>query len=187
MNENLPSICAESSGVPILLCPVENAHYWEGIHVLSNGRVVETEFGLNGPDGPHVDYDRACDAASEYVNTIQIGPSQALLFGDDIPFLLWLASETFIGGYALIWLWGEQPDYQSQINSLPQIVFTDTGHVINCSDQGLLLFPSTQAPMDGNYFESIKINCPAGIYGAAIGFYETADTHLRIIKIQRQE
>jgi hypothetical protein len=126
MNENLPSICAESSGVPILLCPVENAHYWEGIHVLSNGRVVETEFGLNGPDGPHVDYDRACDAASEYVNTIQIGPSQALLFGDDIPFLLWLASETFIGGYALIWLWGEQPDYQSQINSLPQIVFTDT-------------------------------------------------------------
>jgi hypothetical protein len=189
MNEDLPLICAESSGVPILLCPAELAGYWEGIHEPRNGRVIEATFNLNGPDGVHIDYDRACDAAHDYVNTIQIGPGNALVLGEEIPSMYWIQSENFDGGYLAISLCSadeEEPDYQTLTRSLPKDLFLSTACIIMCSDEGFLLFPSTQAPMDNGHFEFVKINCPAGTYGAALGFYETSDTSIRIIKIQRQ-
>jgi len=49
-----------------------------------------------------------------------------------------------------------------------------------------LLFPSTHALIDGEYFEFVEIELPAGEYIAALGFYEIPDTSIRIIKIQRQ-
>lgn len=188
MNQQFPLLCAESAGVPMLLCPAEFVSYWEGINEPSNGRVVEAGFLLNTPDGPHVDYDRACDLADEYVNTIQIGPGQALLFGDEIPALYWIATEQFVGGYVLTWLYlpKEKPDYYALVRSLPADCFHETGCTATCSAEGFILFPSTQAPIDGEYFEFIQVRLPAGTYAASLGFYETPDTSLRIIKIERQ-
>jgi hypothetical protein len=190
MNEELPFICAESSGVPILLCPAETAEYWEGINEPRNGRVIEAEFNLNGPDGIHVDYDRACDAASDYVNTIQIGPSQALIFGEEIPSIYWVTSDNFVGGYFVTWIYvseGKLPDFRALIATLPNDSFSDTNCVAPCSNEGFVLFPSTQAPMDRMYFKFIEIKLPAGDYAAALGFYETPDISIRVIKIQRQD
>ncbi len=172
----------------MLLCPTEIASQWEGINEPSGGRVVEADFYLNAPDGPHVDYDRACDLADEYVNTIPIGSGQALLFGDEIPALYWIAAETFTGGYVLTWLYlpEEEPAYQAFVNVLPDSLFHDTNCTVTCSDKGFLLFPSTQAPMNSDYFDFIKIDLPAGIYAATLGFYKTPDTSLRIIKIQHK-
>jgi hypothetical protein len=192
MDENLPFVCAENSSVPILLCPVEIAEYWEGINEPSNGRIIEADFYLNSPNGPHIDYDRACDAANEYVSTIQIGPGEALIFGEEIPTMYWVASDTFTGGYALTWLFlpakeeRENLSYRELVESLPYSFFSDTKQTVTCSDKGFLLFPSTHALVDNDYFESVEINCPAGVYGASLGFYETPDTSIRIIKIQRQ-
>jgi hypothetical protein len=190
MNEGLKFVCAESSGVPILLCPAEAAEYWEGINEPSNGRVIKAHFDLNGPNGVHVDYDRACDAAEDYVNTIQIGPSQALVFGEEIPSMYWIPSSGFVGGYFITWVYlpeGEPPNFRELIEALPDNSFQETGHSAACTSQGFLLFPSTQAPMDGEYFEFVEIKLPAGEYAATIGFYETPDTSIRIIKIQRQD
>ncbi|MGI4737171.1 MAG: hypothetical protein ACRYG7_18545 [Janthinobacterium lividum] len=120
MNEDLPFVCAESSGVPILLCSAEIAEYWEGINEPRNGRVIEADFDLNGPNGVHVDYDRACDLASNYVNTIQIGPGEALLLGEEIPSMYWIQSESFDGGYLVTWVHlsgEEEPDYRALIKS----------------------------------------------------------------------
>jgi hypothetical protein len=189
MNEGLDFVCAESSGVPILLCPAETAEYWEGINKPRNGRVIEANFDLNGPGGVHVDYDRACDAAKDYVNTIQIGPSQALIFGEEIPSMYWVSSDSFVGGYFVTWVYlpEELPDFQTLIAVLPKDFFHETIYTITSSTQGLLLFPSTNAPMDGEYFQFVEINCQPGTYGVALGFYETPDTSIRIIKIQRQD
>lgn len=190
MNEELPLVCAESSGVPILFCPTEIAAYWEGIHEPSQGRVIEATFHLNGPNGVHIDYDRACDAADDYVNTIQIGPGEALVFGEEIPTMYWINSNSFIGGYALAWLdlpKGERPNYRELAENLPKNFFNDTGKTVTCSDEGFLLFPSTNALMDGDYFEFVDIKLPAGTYAASLGFYETSNISIRIIKIQRQD
>jgi hypothetical protein len=190
MNEGLKFVCAESSGVPILLCPAEFAEYWEGINEPRNGRIIEAKFDLNGPDGIHVDYDRACDAAVDYVNTIQIGPSQALIFGEELPSMYWVASDNFVGGYFVTWLYiaeGKLPDFRALIASLPNDIFSNIKCAATCSDEGFLLFPSTQAPIDGEYFEFVEIKLPAGEYAATLGFYETPDTSIRIIKIQRQD
>ncbi|RZJ61295.1 MAG: hypothetical protein EOO58_01990 [Hymenobacter sp.] len=190
MNEGLKFVCAESSGVPILFCPVEFAEYWEGINEPRNGRVIEAEFDLNGPDGVHVDYDRACDAANNYVNIIQIGPGQSLIFGEEIPSMYWVPSNSFVGGHFVTWIYlaeGELPDFQALIATLTTDFFNETGYTIACSAQGLLLFPATNAPTDGKYFQFVEISCQPGIYGAALGFYETPDTSIRIIKIQRHD
>jgi hypothetical protein len=193
MNEDLPFVCAESSGVPILLCPAEIAEYWEGINEPRNGRIIEADFYLNSPHGTHVDYDRACDAANEYVSTIQIGSGKALIFGEEIPTMYWIASDAFNGGYALTWLFLPEKEkrdnlsYKELVKSLPEKFFSDTKQLVTCSDKGFLLFPSTHAPIDGDYFEYVEINCPAGIYGASLGFHETPDTSIRIIKIQHQD
>lgn len=190
MNEDLPFVCAESSGVPILLCPAEIASHWEGTNKPSNGRIIEAKFDLNGPNGVHVDYDRACDTADDYVNIISIGPSNALIFGEEIPAMHWIKSNIFDGGYLVTWSYlpdGDEPNYQALTETLSTDFFTDTGFAATCSSEGFLLFPSTQAPADNNYFDFVKIDCSAGNYGAAIGFYETPDTSIRIIKIQRQD
>jgi hypothetical protein len=193
MNQSLHFVCAESSGVPILLCPAEIAEYWEGINDPSNGRIVEAKFHLNGPYGAHIDYDRACDAANEYVSTIRIGSGEAFVFGEEIPTMYWIHSDTFVGGYALTWLFlpekrnHENLSYQELVKTLPDDFFSDTKQTVTCSGKGFLLFPSTHAPIDGDYFEYVKINCPAGTYGASLGFYETPDTSIRLIKIQRQD
>jgi hypothetical protein len=190
MNEDLLFMCAESSGVPILLCPVEIASYWEGTNEPSDGRVIEADFNLNGPIGIRVDYDRACDVATDYINTIQIGPGKALILGQEIPSMYWIQSETFDGGYLATWVYlpsDEELDYRALVKSLPSGFFSDPVHTAICSDKGFLLFPSTQAPVDGGYFQYVKINCAAGIYGASLGFYETPDTNIRIIKIQHQD
>ncbi|MBJ6110820.1 hypothetical protein JAO73_17490 [Hymenobacter sp. BT523] len=189
MNEGLDFVCAESSGVPILLCPAELANHWEGINEPTGGREINAVFHLNGPDGAHVDYDRACDAAAEYISSIQIGTGQALVFGDEIPAMYWIKSETFNGGYALTWLFlpdAEHPDYRKLIKALPDGFFSDSGYTVTCSDKGFLLFPSTQSPIDGDYFESVEIKVPAGTYATGLGFYETSETNIRIIRIQQQ-
>lgn len=183
-------MCAESSGVPILFCPTEIAVYWEGIHEPSQGHVIEATFHLNGPNGVHIDYDRACDASDDYVSIIQIGSGEALIFGEEIPTMYWINSESFIGGYALAWLSlpkDSRPNYRELAETLPENFFTDTGKTVTCTDKGFLLFPSTQAPMDGDYFEFVDIKLPAGTYTAALGFYETPDTSIRIIKIQQRD
>ncbi|MGI4835880.1 MAG: Imm21 family immunity protein [Janthinobacterium lividum] len=188
MNEGLEFVCAESAGVPILLCPAEFAGYWEGINEPRNGRIIDAEFDLNGPDGVHVDYDRACDAADDYINIIQIGSGQALVFGEEIPSMYWVASDHFVGGHFVTWVYlaeGELPDFRALMATLPNDFFKKTAYTITCSAQGLLLFPSTNAPMDGEYFEFVEIKLPAGEYAAALGFYETPDTSIRIIKIQQ--
>ncbi|MBD2767623.1 hypothetical protein IC235_06935 [Hymenobacter sp. BT664] len=190
MNETLKIICAESSGVPILLCPAEFASQWEGTHEPSDGRIIKAVFHLNGPEGTHVDYDRACDAAGEYVNVIKIGAGRALIFGDEIPAMYWVDSQTFNGGYALTWLFlpeEDEPDYKELIQTLSDSFFTDTGHSITCYNNGFWLFPSTQSPQDVHFFQSVEVRCPAGTYNAAIGFYRKPDINLRIIKIQRQD
>jgi hypothetical protein len=190
MNEDLPFICSESSGVPIILCPAEIVEYWEGINEPRNGRVINAKFNLNGPNGVNVDYDRACDAANDYINIIQIGPNQALVFGEEIPSIYWIASDNFVGGHFVTWTYSaekELPDFRVLVTTLHNDFFNETACSITCSAQGLLLFPSTNAPMDGKYFQSIEIKCPPGIYGTALGFYETPETSIRIIKIQRQD
>jgi hypothetical protein len=191
MNEELLVVCGESSGVPIILCPVELVNYWEGCNEPSNGRVIKANFRSDVPNVVHEDYDRACDAAIDYVNTIQIGPGEALIFGDEIPYMSWITSESFEGGYlttSICCLDEEGLQIAALIKSLHHDFFKDTNCTVTCSSEGFLLFPSTQAPMDGDYFESAKISCPAGSYNAAIGFYEpTPDTSIRIIKIQRQD
>jgi hypothetical protein len=126
MNEDLLFVCAESSGVPILLCPVEIASYWEGTNEPSDGRVIEADFNLNGPIGIRVDYDRACDVATDYINTIQIGPGKALILGQEIPSMYWIQSETFDGGYLATWVYlpsDEELDYRALVKSLPSGFF----------------------------------------------------------------
>jgi len=190
MNEDLKFVCAESSGVPILLCTAEAAEYWEGISEPISDRIIEANFDLNGPDGVHLDYDRACDAAEDYISTIPIGSSQALVFGEEIPSMYWVPSSRFIGGHFITWVYLPEegpPDFRELVEALPDKFFYATGHTVACTKKGLLLFPSTHSHMDGEYFESVEIKLPAGEYAAALGFYETPDTSIRVIKIQRQD
>jgi hypothetical protein len=190
MNEDLKFVCAESSGVPILLCPAEIAEYWEGINEPRDSRIIEAEFNLNGSSGVHVDYDRACDAAKDYINTIQVGPSQSLIFGEEIPSMYWVPSDSFIGGHFVTCIYsaeGKPPNFRALTATLTNDFFSETGYTITCSAQGLLLFPSTNAPMDGKHFQFVEISCQPGIYGVALGVYETPDSSIRIIKIQRQD
>jgi hypothetical protein len=189
VNEGLKFVCAESSGVPILLCPAEIAEYWEGINEPRNGRVIKADFDLNGPGGVHVDYDRACDAANNYINTIQIGSSHALIFGEQIPSIYWVPSDSFDGGHFVTCIYSAEEEtlnFRALLKTLSNDFFNKTAYTIECSTQGLLLFPSTNAPMDGKYFQVVEINCQPGIYEAAIGFYETPNTSIRIIKFQRK-
>lgn len=123
------------------------------------------------------------------MSTIQVGPSQALIFGEEIPSMYWVASDNFIGGHFVTWLYiaeGKLPDFRALTATLPNDLFSNTNCVAICSNEGFLLFPSTQAPMDGEYFEFVEIKLPAGEYAAALGFYETSDTSIRVIKIQQQ-
>ena len=104
--------------------------------------------------------------------------------------MYWVASDNFVGGHFVTWVYlaeGELPDFRALVTTLPNDLFSNTNCVATCSNEGFLLFPSTQAPMDSEYFESVEIKLPAGEYAAALGFYETPDTSIRVIKIQRQD
>ena len=193
MSKDLKWICGESTGVPFLLCPVELADEWEGSQEPSNGRIVEANFRAFGPDSIATDYDRACDAASDYINLIQIGNSTALVLGEENRGATWIRSDNFIGGYILIWVMlpDEEPDYRNLVKGLPQAFFRNMEIVLRCSDKGFLLFPSTQSPHD-KYLQFVEAVCSAGMYNVSFGIYEQADTkgepetEIRIIEIRRQ-
>jgi len=189
-NKHLPFVCPVTTGVPILLCPAEIASAWEAIAPPSNGRVFTTS--LYGPDGPHTDYARACDAAySQLVSNISVGSGSALVLGGENPSVCWLQSEDFAGGYLVTWLYTKAddfPDYKDLIDTLPEEFFQETGCSIYATEAGFYLFESVIGPLDGEDFElgAVKIQCPPGNYKTTIGFYETDDTEIKIVRIKHQ-
>ncbi|MBC6698409.1 Imm21 family immunity protein [Hymenobacter puniceus] len=184
MAAELNWITAVNSGVPLLLCPAELAPLWEEIDHPTNGRVVKSTFRFSSESGVATDYDRACEVAKDYAQTISIGEGHALLLGDEIPFATWIASESFIGGYIVIpyTFSDEEPDYSIIAKEIPSTEFSDTFIHITASESGLVLFPSTDK-VKGE--DSLEIECLPGSYTISIAFHITDDIEIRIFKVEQ--
>ncbi|MBO3270589.1 hypothetical protein J4D97_08010 [Hymenobacter defluvii] len=176
-----------TSGVPQLLCPVELVAYWEGINSPSNGRIVESSFrASNDPKEPATDYDLACAISMlpQEAGLVPIANGKALVICGEIPFAAWVSATDFLGGYILVpEFWTEAgPDCQSILLTIHPNAYSNTGLEL-VSTEGFVLFAATDCMRDSD-FESIKADCPAGIYQVGACLYDTAEFQLRIIRVK---
>src|SRR5918998_4373634 len=70
-----------TSGGPLIVLPAEIAHHWRGIEPPLDAQVPEG-WKWGDPNGPVCDYDRACGVEDD-LGTLDVGPGQALVFGDE--------------------------------------------------------------------------------------------------------
>lgn len=101
-----PRQWVDSNGGPLIVLPLEIAHYWNGVSP-PPGVAIPEGWVWGDPDGPVCDYDRACQV-DDYVGMVEVGPGVGLVLGDEPMRTAFLPSND--GGILLRWGHAEGED-----------------------------------------------------------------------------
>lgn len=187
MSEKL--IWVNSDGGPLIVIPVEIAHYWRG---------CETGMPLTGDPETNretiqakTDYGRAC-GVDGYLGVLNVGDGTCLVLADDP--MQTTIPPTNADALIVRWMYAKSEDQVLRaVRSVPEDIWEATPHRVSVYSSGLLLFdssfPGDDLPStwrDGMNAPWLKVPVPRGVYKVDFADYQPNDsTRLILHRLRR--
>lgn len=178
-----------SGGGPLIVIPVEIAHYWRG---------CETGMPLTGDRATiwetvrmNTDYGRAC-GVDDYLGVLNVGPGECLVLADEL--MQTTILPTNADALIVRWIYAEsEAEVVRAVRSVPEDVWETTQHRVDVGSGGLLLFdsayPGDDLPStweDGMNVPWLKVPVPMGIYEVDTADYQPDDSTRLILHCLRR-